>query len=228
MILNDHVTDYIASLDPDEPEALARLEQWALENSVPIIRHDAQRFLRFLLMDKKPKAILEIGAAVGFSTLYMHEYAPLDAEITTIEKVEMRLVHTRKNLAGHDRIHLIEGDATDVLHGLATGELRPDGTREGVAAGIPAQFDFVFLDAAKGQYLAWLPDILKLMPKGAMFVTDNVLLEGTIAESKFSIERRDRTIHMRMRDYLYELTHNESLETVVLPIGDGMAVSVKK
>lgn len=228
MIVNDHISDYIASLDPDEPETLATLEQWALENSVPVIRHDMQRYLRFLLMEKKPKAILEIGAAVGFSTLFIHEYAPADAEITTIEKVEMRLVHARRNLAGHERIHLIEGDATEVLAGLAGGVTAPDGTRRDGSTDAPARFDFIFLDAAKGQYLAWLGDILKLMNPGALLVTDNVLLEGTIAESKFSIERRDRTIHMRMREYLHELTHNDSLETVILPIGDGVAVSIKQ
>ena len=213
MIINGHIQDYIASLDTDEPVELMKLEEWALSEGVPIIRHDAQRFLRYLLLKDKPKAILEIGAAVGFSTLYMYEYAPSDCEITTIEKVEMRLVHTRQNLAGKERIHLIEGDASDVLE-----ELVRDGR----------SFDFIFLDAAKAQYIAWLPLILKLLESGGTLLTDNVLLEGGIAESKFTIERRDRTIHMRMRDYLYAVTHSEELESVILPIGDGMALSYRK
>ncbi len=210
MIVNEHITGYLESLDTDEPAYIAQLEQWALSEGVPIIRRDTQRYLRFILTSQKPKAILEIGTAVGFSTLYMHEYAPEDCTVTTLEKVEMRLVHARKNFEGKERIRLIEGEAGESLKKLA---------EEG------RTFDMVFLDAAKGQYSAWLPDILRLLPSGGLLLTDNVLLEGSIAESKFSIERRDRTIHMRMRDYLYEITHDERLETVVLPIGDGLAVS---
>lgn len=212
MIVEERIQEYIASLDKDDTAELMTLEKWALDNGVPIIRHDTQQYLKFMLMKEKPKAILEIGAAVGFSTLYMYEYAPSDARITTIEKVEMRLVHARKNLSGHERIELIEGDAGEVLKKLVSEE---------------KQFDFIFLDAAKGQYGAWLPDILKLLREGGLLLTDNVLLEGTIADSKFSIERRDRTIHMRMREFLWELTHNGQLSTVILPIGDGLAVSYK-
>jgi predicted O-methyltransferase YrrM len=213
MIVNEHITKYLESLDGDEPSQLMQLERWALSEGVPIIRRDTQRYLRFMLTSKKPKAVLEIGTAVGFSTLYMLEYAPEDCMITTLEKVEMRLVHARENLAGRERIKLIEGDAGESLKKLVS---------EG------SSFDMIFLDAAKGQYPAWLPDILKLLPAGGVLLTDNVLLEGSIAESKFSIERRDRTIHMRMRDYLYEITHDERLETVILPIGDGLAVSYVK
>ncbi len=213
MIVNEHIQGYIESLDKDDTDELMMLEKWAIENYVPIIRHDTQQYLKFLLKKEKPKAILEIGAAVGFSTLYMHHYAPEDCNITTIEKVEMRLVHLRENLEGVDRIKLIEGDASKVLK-----ELGEEG----------GKFDFIFLDAAKAQYGNWLQDILKLLVPGGLLLTDNVLLEGTISESKFTIERRDRTIHMRMRDYLYEIKHNEMLETVILPIGDGLAVSYMK
>ena len=212
MIVNEHVSKYIESLDADMPSELMLLEKWALENEVPIIRHDTQQYLRFLLTKEKPKAILEIGTAVGFSTLFIHEYAPRDSRITTLEKVEMRLVHARKNLGGHERIRLIEGEAGESLKKLVNDK---------------DKYDLIFLDAAKGQYSAWLPDILKLLADDGTLLTDNVLLEGSIAESKFSIERRDRTIHMRMREYLYALTHNEALNTVILPIGDGLAVSCR-
>ena len=213
MIVNEHISRYLESLDGDEPSELMMLEKWALDNEVPIIRHDTQKYLRFLLTKEKPKAILEIGTAVGFSTLYMHEYSPADCRITTLEKVEMRLVHARKNLAGYERIKLIEGDASESLKKLSL-----DGEK----------FDLIFLDAAKGQYQAWLPDILTLLGHGGMLLTDNVLLEGSIAESKFSVERRDRTIHKRMREYLWSLTHDDRLETVILPIGDGLAVTCVK
>ena len=240
MIVNEHITDYIASLDADMTPELSQLEQWALETQVPIIRHDTQMYLGFLLRKEKPKAILEIGTAVGFSTLFIHEYAPKDAHITTIEKVEMRLVHARRNLAGHERIRLIEGDAGEVLKELAAGLYTAGPCAAGAyAAGTATSasngscsdavslggFDLIFLDAAKGQYLSWLPDILRLLKPDGLLLTDNVLLEGSIAESKFAIERRDRTIHMRMREFLHEITHCGELDTVILPIGDGLAVS---
>lgn len=210
MIVNAHVRDYINSLGTDTTDELLRLEESALAAGVPIIRKEAQTFIRFILQKEKPKTILEIGTAVGFSTLYIHEYAPADAQITTVEKVEMRLKEARKNLADHPRIGLIEGDAGEVL-----------GTLNG-------KYDLIFLDAAKGQYMAFLDDILRLLPPGGMLITDNVLLEGSIAESRFSIERRDRTIHKRMQDYLYKITHCKELDTVILPIGDGMSVSIRR
>ena len=213
MIVNEHIEDYINSLDRDLPEELDRLEKWALDNKVPIIRKSMQSLLRFLLAERKPENILEIGAAIGFSTLFLEHYAP-QAKITTIEKVEMRLVHLRENIKDHPRIALLEGDASDKLKELSLNHT--------------VGYDFIFLDAAKGQYMSFLEDIRKLIKKGGILVTDNVLLEGSIAESKFSIERRDRTIHKRMREYLYELTHCEDFETVVLPVGDGVTLSLNK
>ncbi|MBO4781159.1 MAG: O-methyltransferase [Lachnospiraceae bacterium] len=213
MIVNEHIEDYINSLDRDLPEELDRLEKWALNNKVPIIRKSMQSLLRFLLAERKPENILEIGAAIGFSTLFLEHYAP-QAKITTIEKVEMRLVHLRENIKDHPRIALLEGDASDKLKELSLNHT--------------AGYDFIFLDAAKGQYMSFLEDIRKLIKKGGILVTDNVLLEGSIAESKFSIERRDRTIHKRMREYLYELTHCEDFETVVIPVGDGVTLSLNK
>lgn len=211
MIADEHIRDYIGSLEADPTPELMQLEEWALSEGVPIIRRDTQRLLRFLLREEKPMQILEIGTAVGFSTLYMYEYAPKDCSITTIEKVEMRLVHARKNLAGHGRIRLLEGDAGQLLTDLADTE--------------GEKYDFIFLDAAKGQYMSFLADIMRLLKKGGMLITDNVLLEGSIARSKYSIERRDRTIHMRMREYLHAITHMDELDTIILPVGDGMSLS---
>ena len=214
MIVNEHIEDYINSLAGDIPEELDRLEKWALDNKVPIIRKSMQSLLAFLLKERTPRNILEIGTAIGFSTLLIEHYAPCDAKITTIEKVEMRLKHARKNLKDHPNITLIEGDALEKLEMLSTNHT------EG--------YDFIFLDAAKGQYMSFLNSIRKLISDKGILVTDNVLLEGSIAESKFSIERRDRTIHKRMREYLYELTHLEDFETVILPVGDGVALSYAK
>ena len=214
MIVNEHIEGFVDSMIPDLPEDLKQLEEWALYNKVPIIRKSMQQFLKVILLEKKPSSILEIGTAVGFSTLFLERFSSKDTKITTIEKVEMRLVHARKNLEGHERIRLMEGDASDILTQLAS-----DHTYE---------YDLIFLDAAKGQYPDFLVPIRKLLSKGGILITDNVLLEGSIAESKFTIERRDRTIHKRMREYLFELTHSEDFETVILPVGDGAAVSYKK
>ena len=213
MIVNEHIEGYIDSLLPDLPDDLCELEKWALENGVPIIRKSMQQFLKVLLLEKDPKRILEIGTAIGFSTLFMERFSKPQTLITTIEKVEMRLKEARKNLSGHERIRLVEGDALTVLENMALDHTE--------------RYDFIFLDAAKGQYPEFLKSIKVILEKGGMLVTDNVLLEGSIAESKFSIERRDRTIHKRMREFLYELTHSGDFETVVLPVGDGVAVSYK-
>ncbi len=210
MITEPHVNDYINSLSKDLPEYLDRLEVYAKEHHVPIIRKEAQNLLCFLIRDKNPSNILEIGTAIGFSAQLMASVSK--AKVTTLEKVEMRLKEARKNLKESpdaDRITLLEGDATEVLK-----------TLEG-------PYDFVFLDAAKGQYMAFLPEILRVMEKGALLVTDNVLQEGSLAGSKFAVERRDRTIHMRMREFLHYITHTDELDTVILPVGDGMAVSRK-
>lgn len=213
MITDTHVSDYINSLGPDLPQYLDELEQYAKENYVPIIRKEAQNLLCFLLRDRKPKRVLEVGAAIGFSAQLMAENLPEGGHITTIEKVEMRLVEARKNLAAspnRDKITLIEGDAFQVLTELV------------------GPFDFIFLDAAKAQYMNFLPELMRMLIPGGMLVTDNVLQEGSLAGSKFAVPRRDRTIHMRMREFLYEITHRPDLQTVILPVGDGMALSIKQ
>lgn len=210
MITDTHVSDYINSLYGNLRSDLEAIEAYALEQHVPIIRKEAQNLLCFLLRERKPKRLLEIGAAIGFSCRLMASVMPKDATITTIEKVEMRLMHTRKNLAEapeHERITLLEGDATEVLKRL-----------EG-------PYDFIFLDAAKAQYMHFLPEIMRLLQPGGLLVTDNVLQEGSLAQSKYTIERRDRTIHMRMREFLHAITHDKRLDTVILPVGDGMALS---
>lgn len=198
------------------PEPLKSLEQKALESSVPIIRKGTQSLLAFLLKMKRPVNILEVGTAVGFSALLMKENMPENSRITTIEKVEMRLVEARANLAAFDpegKITLLEGDAAQVLAELAE-------SRAG-------EFDFIFMDAAKGQYMNFLPHILTLLSEDGLLVSDNILQEGDILESHYAVTRRDRTIHSRMREYVYTLTHTEGLRTVVLQVGDGMTLTIR-
>jgi len=216
MIVSERLAEYIKALECDLPEYLDRMEQQAIADEVPIIRKEAQSLLRFLLRLLQPDKILEVGCAVGFSASFMSEYMPKDCKITTIEKVEMRIVEAKKNLAAIPRtedVTLLCGDAIDVLAELCEKK---------------EQYPFIFMDAAKGQYMNFLPYLMQLLPEGGLLITDNVLQEGTIVESKYTIPRRERTIHMRMREYVYTLKHMEELETVVLPVGDGMTLSVKR
>ncbi len=211
MIVDERMTFFINSLDPGLPAYLSELEKEALDTYVPIVRKDMQAYLKYEMLRAKPRKILEVGTAIGFSALLMSEYAP-DADITTIENYDKRIPIARENFVRfgkQDKIKLIEGDAFKILPTL-------DGT-----------YDFIFMDAAKGQYINYLPDILRLLSSGGILVSDNVLQDGDIIESKYAVVRRDRTIHTRMRDYLYELKHNDSLTTVILPVGDGITVSVK-
>lgn len=213
MIQNERYVSFINSLDTENPAYLNELEEYAKKTEVPIIRKQMQSLIRVLLTLGQPKQILEVGTAIGFSALFMSEYAPDDCHITTIEKYEKRIPLARENFRKSGREHrftLLEGDAAAILPTL-TG-----------------QFDLIFMDAAKGQYLHFLPDVLRLLAQGGILISDNVMQDGDIIESRFAVTRRNRTIHARMREYLYELKHNEALETVILTVGDGVAVSVKK
>lgn len=213
MIVDERIVTFINSLDTKNSEILETVEKEALASSVPIIRREMQSFLKTLLLIKKPMRILEVGTAVGFSALLMSEYAPEGCRITTIENYEKRIPIARENFrrAGkEEQIALIEGDAAEVMKKL-----------EG-------PFDFIFMDAAKGQYIHYLPEALRLLPEGGVLVSDNVMQDGDVIESRFAVERRNRTIHARMREYLYELKHNDVLVTSIIPLGDGVAVSVKR
>ena len=204
---------YINSLDRGNTPFLEELEQTALRDRVPVIRREMQSFIKTFLAMNQPGRILEVGTAIGFSTLLMCEYGREDLQIVTIENYAKRIPIARENFrrAGREnQITLLEGDAGELLK-----------TLEG-------PFDMIFMDAAKGQYMNWLPDVLRLMHKGSVLVSDNVLQEGDIIESHYLVERRNRTIYKRMRQYLYELKHNPLLETSILPLGDGASISVKK
>lgn len=213
MIIEERMATYINSLDKGNGAFLEALEQEALDAYVPIIRKDMQTFLKTFLAIKKPKRILEVGTAVGFSALLMCEFGEPDVHITTIENYEKRIPVARANFARagrEEQITLLEGNAQIVLKDLED------------------PFDFIFMDAAKGQYINFLPDILRLLSDGGVLISDNVLQDGDIIESHFAVERRNRTIYKRMRDYLYTLTHHEQLITSVLPVGDGITLSVKR
>lgn len=193
-----------------------QLEKTALENEVPIIRRPTRNLLRYLLRTKRPEKILEIGTAVGYSALFMKACIGPDSKITTIEKVPARIAEAERNFNQYDdtnQIRFLHGDAKDVLRELAS---------------LGERFDFIFMDAAKGQYLNFLPDVLTLLNVSGILVSDNILHEGDVAESRYAVTRRDRTIHSRMRKYLKTITSHPLLETLCLSIGDGVTVSTKQ
>ncbi|MDE7016623.1 MAG: O-methyltransferase [Lachnospiraceae bacterium] len=213
MIIDERMVAFINFLEPDDTPLLREIEKEAKETNVPIIRTQTQSLIKFLLAVKKPMSILEVGCAIGFSALLMSEYAPAGCQIVTMEKYEKRIPIAKENFkrAGKEQsITLLEGDALELLKEL-------DGA-----------YDLIFMDAAKGQYIHFLPDVMRLLAKGGILLSDNVLQDGDIIESRYAVTRRNRTIHARMRDYLYELKHHPQLETVILPVGDGVTLSVKK
>lgn len=212
MIVDERMVTFMHSLETENSAILEAIEQEALDTYVPIIRKEMQSFLKVLLAVKKPKRILEVGTAIGFSAILMSEYAPEDCHITTIEKYEKRIPIAKENFKRankEDKITLLEGDAMEILQSLK------------------GDFDFIFMDAAKGQYIYYMPEVVRLLEKDGILISDNVLQDGDIIESRFAVERRNRTIHSRMREYLYELKHHKLLETSILPLGDGVAFSTK-
>ena len=214
---------FIESLNEGNTEFLDNLEAEANRDNVPIIRKSMQRFLKLMLELKKPKNILEVGTAVGFSAILMAQYSQSECHITTIEKYEKRIPVAKDNFLKsgfNDKITLIEGDAKDILNELLENENGDDK--------FAGRYDMIFMDAAKGQYINFLPNAVKLLKKGGVLITDNVLQDDTVIQSKFTVVRRDRTIHKRMREYIRALMQSDELTTDILQLGDGISVSVKK
>lgn len=215
MVIDERLCVFIDALSWNIPQYLKEVEEKALSEHVPIIKRPVQTLLSFLVDTTRPASVLEIGTATGFSSMLISEHVNSDTVIDTIEKVPARIEGALKNYRDYNkesRINLIQGDANEVLKTLVAQE---------------KIYDFVFMDAAKGQYMNFAEPVYKLLKRGGMLVTDNVLKEGEIIQSRYAVTRRDRTIHARMREYLYYLTHSGDFNTIILPIGDGVAVSVK-
>lgn len=212
-IVNERIVSFINSFDKADSEICMTIEKEARSSYVPIIRKEMGSFLKVLMAMNRPKNILEIGTAVGYSSILMGENTDEDTKITTIENYDKRIPIARENFvrAGMDKkITLIEGDAGEVLKTLS------------------GPYDFIFMDAAKAQYIVILPEVIRLLAPGGVLVTDNVLQEGDIIESRYGVTRRNRTIYDRMREYLYAVTHSDELQSSIVPIGDGITISVRK
>ena len=213
MIVDERIVSYMNSLESVNTEVLTDIEREAHKDNVPIIRKEMESFLRVMLSIKRPTRILELGTAIGYSAILMSECIDQEAKIITIENYDKRIPIAKENIrkAGKNSvIELLEGDALEIMPSLEEN-----------------QFDFVFMDAAKAQYIHFLPEVLRLMKSGAVLITDNVLQEGDLIQSKYMVRRRDRTIHKRMREYLQVVKNHPELETSIVPIGDGITISVK-
>ena len=211
MITNPKVLEYLDIISPVNSKAIEEIRAEAKRNYIPIIKRDTENFLKFVLKMQNPGSILEIGCAVGYSAAVMLENS--DADIVTVEKMPERVEEAKRNIKYADfesRASILEGDAGEILKSLADkGE----------------KFDFIFMDAAKAQYITWLPVVKKLLKESGMIFSDNCLQEGDLAESSFAIRKRDKTIHKRMREYIYLLLHEETLESWIFSIGDGVLLS---
>ncbi|MDO5156085.1 MAG: O-methyltransferase [Eubacteriales bacterium] len=213
MIVEERITSFIHSMSEENEGIVEEIRREALADEVPIIRLETQEWIKTMLLVKQPMRILEVGTAVGYSAIYMSQYISPESRITTIEKWKPRIEQAKKNFVRankQDQITLLEGDAAEWL------------------AKLDGSYDFIFMDAAKGQYIHFLPDVIRLLAPNGVLISDNVLQDGEILDSKFVVERRNRTIHSRMREYLYTLKHHEALETSIIPLGDGVALSVKR
>ncbi|RRJ17184.1 O-methyltransferase [Lachnoanaerobaculum orale] len=211
MITNPKVLEYLDIISPVNSKALEEIRAEAKRNYIPIIKRDTENFLKFVLKMQNPGSILEIGCAVGYSAAVMLENS--DADIVTVEKMPDRVEEAKRNIKYADfesRTSILEGDAGEILKSMVDkGE----------------KFDFIFMDAAKAQYITWLPMVKKLLKESGMIFSDNCLQEGDLAESSFAIRKRDKTIHKRMREYIYLLLHDETLESWIFSIGDGVLLS---
>lgn len=216
MIDGKRIPEYIDSLIPANSDLIEEIRAQAVKDSMPIIRRDGEQLLKALLKMNNPKRILEIGTCVGYSAIIMAEGTEDDCHIYTCEigKADYDMAVANVEKAGYSqKITCFLCDATDKINEYAeAGET----------------FDFIFMDAAKAQYINWLPNITKLLKKGGVLLSDNILHDGDIVESRFAVERRDRTTHARLREYLYELTHSDEYTTSVLNVADGMSISVRR
>lgn len=211
----DYIVQYIRALHTPPEDLLAEIEKAIATGTEtwPIIKPEVADFMKVLLSMHKPKALLEIGTAVGYSSLLMSDYLAPDGHITTIERFDYMLKQAKKNIKAcsrEDKITILEGDAGHILPTLPT-----------------ETYDVIFMDCAKGQYINFLPDCIRLLKPGGLLITDNVLHKGTVARSRYLIDRRQRTTHSRLRDFLWTITHSDELQSSIVPIGDGVALSYK-
>ncbi|MEG1286502.1 MAG: O-methyltransferase [Clostridium sp.] len=211
-ITHDYMEDYIRGLIPESKDNLKILEEFAKENGVPIVQKESGKFLEFMVSMKKPKRILELGTAIGYSATLMYEAAGTNPDITTIERDENMIKYAKENLGKlglQDKIIIRQGDCLEIL------------------AELEEPYDLIFMDAGKGHYNHFLPHCLRLLKDDGIIIADNVLFRGMVASNDL-VKRRKITIVKRMRTYLELVSSDEDLVTSVIPMGDGIAVTKRR
>ncbi len=212
-IVPPYITEYLRDKMTHNDEFLHELEQYAEENSVPIVEPETARFLSVMCRMKRPKKILEVGCAIGYSSILMANATGDDCEIATLECSEEMVHIARENIkkAGYsEKISVIEADAKDYLSYIDDDEV----------------FDIIFLDGPKAHYIYMLDECVRLLKKGGIIISDNVLYKGMTADDNHVV-RRKITIVKRLRKYIDMLMEHRELETSLLPLGDGVTISVK-
>lgn len=207
-IVDKDVVNFINQTIPLFDGVLGDIQREAICDKMPVVSPEAARFLAVVLSVLKPESVLEIGCAVGFSAGLIARYLSNNGHITTIDRYDIMITEAKKNfkrLGIEDKVTLIEGDALSILKTL------------------DFKYDFIFMDAAKGQYINMLPYCLRLLNVGGILIADDCFQNGDIAKDRLSVKRRQRTIHTRMREFLKEISNTEGLEASLIPIGDGMA-----
>jgi len=211
MICYDYINDYIRKTIRKSSGILDELEKFAEKNHIPIVQPEVARLITVLGRIQKPERILEVGTAIGYSAILLSEIVKPGGRIDTIDRYELMLNYAKENIkrAGKEHIiNVISGEALDVLRCL------------------DKKYDMIFLDAAKGQYMEFLPECLRMLNTGGLIISDNILYKGMVANDDLVV-RRKKTIVKRMRTYLDYICNNEQLDTCIIPIGDGVAVSYK-
>ncbi|WP_066507672.1 O-methyltransferase [Abyssisolibacter fermentans] len=211
-INRQYIVDYIQEVIPKNNKLLQKLESYAKDNNVPIIHPEVAQLLKVIMNIKKPKKILEIGTAIGYSALLMAYYMKDDGKIITIERrkemIDIALNNIKEN-GFSDKITIKNGEAHEIL---------PQ---------INEKFDLIFIDAAKSKYMEFLSCCLNCLSKDGIIVSDNVLYKGMIANDDL-VPRRQRTIVRKMRAYLDYICNDEKFESSIIPIGDGVAITTLK
>lgn len=208
-IINEDILHYLRTEQKQLTGSLGDLEALAHENGVPVIPHETVVFLQFLLKQKQPKRVLEIGTAIGFSASLMAESLGKEANITTIDRFPVMIEKAKANfekLGLADQVTLLEGDAADILS-----------TLEG-------PYDFIFMDSAKSKYIAFLPECLRLLSDDGVLMVDDIFQAGTVLQPIEDIPRKNRAIHRHLNEFLEVVTTSPELTSTLLPLGDGVAL----
>ncbi len=214
---NNRIENFIQSFNYDETECINSIYNYCINNDVPIIKNQTKSFIRSIINIKKPTKILEIGTAVGYSSIIIFDEVKKYCKnpiMYTIENYPKRIEEALKNFKkyGYKDIALFKDDASVILEKLAqSGD----------------KFDFIFLDAAKAQYSIWLDNIKKLLNKNGVLIADNIFKDGEVIESRYLIRKRDRTIHQRIREFLHKIFNDKDFVSYVYTIGDGVSLSIK-